>query len=147
MLRTIATAFGLVLVCGCFTSGQSFYRNDSNVTSFEKLKYPALADTARITGAVVVRAKLDDVGDVVSASAITGHPMLMQGVLSNIQKWVFKPNSEKEVIIVYVFRLQGVCKSQRIVSRFDFEAPYLVSVTACQLHWNPQSAGLRGRKR
>lgn len=51
---------------------QKMANTDSELLDFEELKYPALARMARITGAVIIRAKLDDQGKVVGAETVSG---------------------------------------------------------------------------
>ncbi len=53
MLKPIITVIVFVLVCNYLIAGQEqqeqpVYHNDSAVTSFERMAYPYLADSARI---------------------------------------------------------------------------------------------------
>lgn len=51
---------------------------DIRVLYFEEMAYPPLARMTRIDGAVVVRVELDEKGNVVSASAISGPGALVE---------------------------------------------------------------------
>lgn len=135
--RFVFTAPNVVSISDCATSIQlpAEEKHKAGATagevtflSFEEMKYPPLANTARIRGDVLVRAELDDDGRVVSASILAGHPMLVAAAVSNIKKWRFKPNPEKQVTMVYSFRLgERVCPA----NDFSFEPPNRVIIKGC----------------
>ena len=49
---------------------------NGKATSLPKPEYPATAKAARVGGTVVVNVTIDENGDVIEASAISGHPLL-----------------------------------------------------------------------
>jgi TonB family protein len=101
----------------------------AQVLDFEDLRYPALASAARIHGVVVVQVKLDEEGEVIEASAIAGHPMLVPECLANVRKWRFRPNPQSSAIVVYLFRLvNGYYANDQ--SQFVLEPPNLATITA-----------------
>ena len=51
---------------------------NGKATSLTKPQYPAAAKAVRASGAVNVQVTIDENGDVVSASAVSGHPLLRQ---------------------------------------------------------------------
>ena len=53
--------------------------------------YPAIAKAARASGAVVVQILVDENGDVISAQAVSGHPLLQQSAVSAVRQWKFTP--------------------------------------------------------
>jgi len=53
--------------------------------------YPPLARNARIQGSVVVRAVINETGDVVSLELISGHPMLAPAALDAVKQWKYRP--------------------------------------------------------
>jgi TonB family protein len=53
--------------------------------------YPPLAKAARISGAVVVEVTLDEQGEVISARAISGHPLLKESAITAARGWTFNP--------------------------------------------------------
>ncbi len=53
--------------------------------------YPPLAKAARVSGAVVVEVIIDEGGGVVSARAVSGHPLLRDPAANAARGWRFKP--------------------------------------------------------
>lgn len=102
-----------------------------NVTHFEDLAYPAVAGGASVQGVVVVSAKLGDHGNVIDAVALSGAPLLVRGVIDNAKKWRFRPNRQKVAIMVYNFRIEGVCHPGGWSSQMIFYPPNFAAVTAC----------------
>jgi periplasmic protein TonB len=55
------------------------------------LVYPAVAKAARVSGAVNVQVVVDETGKVVSATAVSGHPLLRQAAQQAAYGWRFSP--------------------------------------------------------
>jgi len=53
--------------------------------------YPPLAKAARISGSVVIEVTADEEGNVISARAISGHPLLKDAAVSAAKRWRFTP--------------------------------------------------------
>ncbi len=53
--------------------------------------YPAVAKAARASGTVVVQITVDESGRVISASAISGHPLLRQAAVQAAHQARFSP--------------------------------------------------------
>lgn len=106
------------------------YPAEAQLASFEDLSYPALARVTRIQGLVVVKATLDDKGNVSAVSPLTGPKPLLADSLANAKKWKFKPNTQKTVVISYEFRIGGACHDASH-SLFQLVHPNLASITAC----------------
>lgn len=53
--------------------------------------YPAIAKAARAQGTVVVQILVDEEGYIISASAVSGHPLLQQSAVSAVRQWRFTP--------------------------------------------------------
>jgi TonB family protein len=54
-------------------------------------EYPPIARAAGAQGNVTVQVVIDEQGNVVSARAISGHPLLQQAAVDAARQWVFKP--------------------------------------------------------
>jgi len=110
---------------------EPIYSEEIRPVHVEKLEYRPLARQARVQGVVVVRAKLDDQGNVISSAAISGHKLLIPEALENAKKWKFLPNAKSEVIIVYNFGIdEGLCDFYDLPcsSYFTFRPPNLAIV-------------------
>jgi TonB family protein len=101
------------------------------VVDWAELKYPLPAHWARSEGAVVVKATLDDHGQVIEATAISGSEHFVPDCLANAKKWRFEPNPQKTVVLVYVFSLDGVCHDNQLSSHTVFHRPNLLSIIGC----------------
>ena len=53
--------------------------------------YPPLAKAARVSGSVVVEVTVDEEGSVISARALSGHPLLKDAAVGAARGWKFKP--------------------------------------------------------
>jgi hypothetical protein len=107
------------------------FDEDVEVLRFVDVDHPRSPIVAVGTGVVVVQALLDDEGRVISASALAGDPVLTPVSLSNISRWVFKPNRQRRVVVVYEFSHTGMggCTSDR--SLFVLRPPNFASFTLC----------------
>jgi TonB family protein len=102
---------------------------DIKVADFVELEYPRLAQSMRIQGVVVVRAQLDDRGNVISSTAISGSKELIPACVENVKKWHFRPTSAKTAIIVYRFHRDENFCTDPCHSLFLFQPPNFVSIT------------------
>jgi len=84
-----------------------------NLISQVKPVYPAIAKSARISGAVVLQAEISKQGTIENLRVISGHPMLVQNALEAVKQWRYKPyllNGEPvpvETTITVNFTLSG----------------------------------------
>jgi TonB family protein len=137
MKTNVRKIFFTIIVCGmssinCARAQQNETPKDDKilVLDFKDLAYPALAQQARIQGAVAVELKIDDNGKVTDAVAISGSPILAIPAVNNVRKWHFRPNPRKSVVIVYNFIfLEGRCESHG--SLFVLQPSNLATVIAC----------------
>ncbi|HEV3470512.1 MAG TPA: energy transducer TonB [Pyrinomonadaceae bacterium] len=53
--------------------------------------YPPIAKAARAQGLVVVQIIVGEGGEVISANAISGHPLLQQAAVAAVRQWRFSP--------------------------------------------------------
>lgn len=64
---------------------------NGSATSLPKPPYPPAAKAVRAAGAVNVQVLIDENGNVVSASAVSGHPLLRQAAVQAARSAKFKP--------------------------------------------------------
>ena len=72
--------------------------NVSDMVSSKAIKkvqppYPAIARSARVQGAVQVQVLISEEGRVVSASTVSGHPLLLDASVQAARQWVFTPTT------------------------------------------------------
>jgi TonB family protein len=63
----------------------------TNVISHPPVQCPPIAKAARVRGVVYIEIQVDREGKVRSRKVKSGHPMLTQAALDNIQEWNFRP--------------------------------------------------------
>jgi TonB family protein len=61
--------------------------------------YPPLAKANQVSGAVAVEIVIDEEGNVVSARAISGHPLLMAAAVEAARQWQFTPATRSGVAV------------------------------------------------
>jgi TonB family protein len=64
---------------------------NGKATSLPKPVYPAAAKSVRASGAVNVEVTIDENGDVISARAVSGHPLLQAAAVAAARQAKFKP--------------------------------------------------------
>jgi TonB family protein len=107
--------------------------------------YPPLARQARIEGKVSLRFTVDEKGETTDIEAISGHELLREAAIENLQSWKFWPPScacrvKDEVILVY--KLSGELESTEtpdvIVSWFGRRTGGVtVQIEGHAPHWQP----------
>ena len=90
--------------------------------------YPPIAKAAKLDGAVVVEVTVDEEGNVISAQALAGHPLLRDAAVTAARDWKFKPKATRVVgTITFNFESDKPQKSgaQDPAPRQDPRAAYL----------------------
>lgn len=64
---------------------------NDKATSLPRPAYPSVAKAAKASGTVVVEVVVDETGKVISANAISGHPLLRQSAVQAAYQARFKP--------------------------------------------------------
>jgi TonB family protein len=67
-------------------------------------RYPPVARGAGVQGAVQVQVLISETGDVIQATAISGHPLLRGAALEAARQWQFKPTE----VSAKVVKVQGI---------------------------------------
>jgi len=93
--------------------------------------YPPLAKAARISGSVVVEVTLDEEGGVISARAISGHPLLKDAAVDAARGWKFTPTKLQEVPVKVI---------GTITFNFNLGDPKRTEELEEQVRANPDSA-------
>jgi TonB family protein len=114
-MTTARTWYLKVLVVGlgaCLLNGQQRPVLDDEIkpVHFEPLNYPLSARLTHTQGIVVVRVTLDAKGSVISSDAVSGAKRLIPDAVANAKSWKFEPNQNAAAIIVYDFRIEGLCQ-------------------------------------
>ena len=76
------------------------------IINFVKPIYPQAARAVRAMGSVVVETKVDKAGNVVSAKAVSGHPLLRRASEQAVLKSTFEPSEnddEREARLTFIF--------------------------------------------
>lgn len=80
----------------------------------------------------MIAVKLDDHGNVMSASAVSGPRLLIPHAAANAQKWKFEPNQQKKAVNVYDFHIDaGTCHDSKR-SLFLLRHKNFASIKGCE---------------
>ena len=122
---------GLLLLTVSFNllgQDQPILNEDIGIFAFEPMSYPLTAKVTHIQGAVVVKVSIDSNGNVASSAAVSGPKQLIPDCLSNARKWRFRPEKSRTAVIVYLFKIEGLCQLP-CASYFSFSPPHIATVT------------------
>lgn len=92
--------------------------------------YPPLAKAARVSGSVVVEVTVGEEGDVISARAISGHPLLKDSAVAAAREWSFEPTKLEGVPVKVI---------GTITFNYTVDTPTIEELEALVRH-NPNSA-------
>jgi TonB family protein len=112
-------------VCCTTSSGQPF----AKPTSLPRPAYPAAARAVRAGGEVVVRLTLNEEGKVLSAKALSGHPLLKASSEGAARGSRYEPSEQKEreVLLVYVYIPNGENSRNGVIR---YTNPYRIEMIA-----------------
>ncbi|MEK6321360.1 MAG: TonB family protein [Acidobacteriota bacterium] len=99
-------------------------------------EYPPLAKAARITGSVVVEVTVDEDGNVFSARAISGHPLLKDVAVTAAKDWKFSPTMLSGVLVKVI---------GTITFNFNLVRKEQIEALKEKVNASPSSAELRYR--
>ncbi len=85
------TIFGVLNHNRQYTAKSNELTVKDNALSIAQPKYPAAARAVRASGAVQVQVTIDEDGEVITASAISGHPLLQQAAETAAKESRFTP--------------------------------------------------------
>lgn len=103
--------------------------------------FPAIAAVARASGEVVVEVKINNAGEVSTAKAKSGHPLLRQAAEAAARRWKFAPAAgpadQRALSLTFVFNISEERKAE-VSSTPVFFPPYKVQVTYTPAKDKPQ---------
>ena len=108
-----------VLVCGLMCLAGVNLSAEVRISTAEAMKaatskaqpqYPATARQMKIAGQVEIEAIVSPAGEVESAKAVSGNPLLTGAAVSAVEKWKFTP-----------FVSDGAASKAIVVLKFDFK--------------------------
>ncbi len=97
--------------------------------------YPPLAQQARIEGIVKIRISINEKGDVVDATAFSGHEMLKHQAVENVKTWKFAPTPGAKVLelfMTFLYSIEGreIPMTPRKCAHITMDLPTRVEITA-----------------
>jgi TonB family protein len=99
------------------------------VNYLESIPYPSVARDAQIQGIVEIDADISPSGQVISATAKSGHPALKYAAEENIKRWRFaSASAERRFSIFYEFTLEEPRMPYGSDTKNYFELPSKVKV-------------------
>lgn len=105
--------------------------DQAQLLSFKDVTYPGIARVGRVQGVVVVKAKVDESGNVIATSALLGPKALADPSMANIKEWKFKPKSGDTALIVFEFQLDDGACHDASHSLFRLVYSNFAIITAC----------------
>lgn len=111
---------------GLYTRGTGLSFNFPKPVSLPKPPYPPAARAVRAKGDVTVEARIDSGGQVISAEALTGHPLLRRAAEQAAKASRFEASSAKQppyVILIYRFEFSSE-QAETCCNSY----PYVISV-------------------
>lgn len=122
----------LVLLVILISSIKIFAQTENpKVIKYVAPKYPPAAQAVRASGTIDVPVKIDKAGKVISASAVSGHPLLRKVCEKAAKEWLFSNDStveEREVKITFILRLGDRNKKDKL----KFKKPYTLEVVGAR---------------
>ena len=124
-------SLNFVVILGVLPTGAYGQSRASSVSiqHIESVEYPWLANLARVEGRVEIVAQILRDGSVAATRAESGHPLLVDASKAAVAKWRFSPCSAKgrcEVVVHFVFALEGECDRDRCPTEFSVDLPSLL---------------------
>ncbi|MDT4966253.1 MAG: periplasmic protein TonB [Acidobacteriota bacterium] len=111
--------------------------------------YPPIAVAARASGNVIVDLKIDAAGDVLSARAISGHPLLVQTSVLAGRQWKFVSDDGSAKVrvarLIFSFRSPANGKTPEKVPTSVFLSPYqaLINPVRMEIQYSYSTARLK----
>jgi Gram-negative bacterial TonB protein C-terminal len=128
MRKTVLTLLCAVLLASQLLAAQERHEYPL-VMHAEAPLYPPLARMAKIMGKIVVEFTVKS-GEVVTAEAKTGHPLLVKATTENIKTWHFASEVNGTFATTFEYRVQGKETPTMHNPRIEMQLPAFVKITA-----------------
>jgi outer membrane biosynthesis protein TonB len=92
-------------------------------------RYPAIAETAHITGKIVVQVTVKN-GRVVKAEVQSGKPYLNQPTVANLKTWLFDTRVNTIFSVTYTYEISGSETTELTNAKVEMLPSLDVTVTA-----------------
>jgi TonB family protein len=130
-MNRAALCFVLAVVSSCFAGDVP----ERCVLFAAVPSYPPLAQAARIEGIVKIKISINEKGEVVDATALSGHEMLKHAAVENVKAWKFTPApgaKALELFMTYLYSIEGqeVAMAPRKCAHIKLDLPTRVEITA-----------------
>jgi len=107
---------------------QTIRNEEIEVQHAERMDYPLAARIHATQGSVVLKLAVRTDGTVQFAEPLSGDKNLIPDCLKNAAKWRFSRTDHGTAIVVYVFRLEGLCDLP-CPGNFSFYPPNVIVVS------------------
>jgi TonB family protein len=98
------------------------------VLHFERQVYPLYARLRAISGVVILKASIDSAGLVDRVAVLQGPEALREDAAKNLKRWRFAQPRQADVLVVYWFRISGLCEPP-CESNYEFFPPNLAIIS------------------
>jgi Gram-negative bacterial TonB protein C-terminal len=98
------------------------------VLHFERQSYPLYARVRSISGVIILKATVNSTGSVSRVIVLQGPEALREESVKNLKHWRFAQPRPGDVIVVYWFRISGICEPP-CQSGYEFYPPNLAVIT------------------
>lgn len=105
MLKTIARwiGIGLIALLAVVVAAQTAHAQDEGgrkVKSKVAPVYPELAKKMNVGGTVKVQVTIAPNGNVKTAKALGGHPLLIDSAIDAVKRWKYEPDKDETTVVV-----------------------------------------------
>jgi TonB family protein len=112
----------VLFVMNCSGLSQSASQ-ETYIVRIESVKYPKVAQFARLSGEVTIALRLNGDGSVSDVQKINGSGLLFREVDETVRRWKFNAfeGTERTLTIIFEFSLAGRCDGSNCESSFEYE--------------------------
>jgi hypothetical protein len=128
-MRILATLLFISNLFAAPALGQQGAAILPTVTSFDCPKYPSIAYSNRLQGAVQLQVTTDGHG-VKDVKLVSGHPMIAPDAIKNVKTWKFVDHAPTTFMVTYLFTNAGNFKRDKVTNcSAKMELPTKVTIS------------------